>query len=780
MAADGSIIFDTKLDTKGLDKGFSAAEVKAKKAADAVTRQTKVVADLEAKLAKAQNGGASDGRSASMKALEAEQAPLIAQAEKLAAELAAAKAKAAEFGDAWRNGVVGADREQTMWNSRVAELTAQYNTTLAAIEKIDVKMASAAAKSGATPMDDTAGIAALSQKIDTAKIKLDELIVKEREAGVALRQSMVPGAGAVEAVAQSFGKLSARIGSTLQRALVFSVLYKGINAFKSYLGSALQSNADFAASLAQVKGALLTAFQPIFSAIIPALVTLLNILAAVISAIASFFALLSGKGLKATTDSAKAMHDQAGATAGAGGAAEKASKQIADFDEINKLEDNSGGGGGGGGGGGIAPDFSAIEEASEKFELIRDLVIAIGLGLLAWKIASAFTNDLNKLAGIAMLVAGAFLFIKGYWDAWENGVDTTNLIEMFLGLALVVGGLALLFGPVVAGIAAIVGGIAMMVLGFRDIVKNGANLQNTLLVLGGILAAGLGISLVTGSWFPMLIAGILAVILAVVAWAGKMDELVAAIQTILEGFMMFFTGVFSGDWEMAVEGLKMMWEGFRDAIIIILDSLQLGFNTAMDAIVEKFGLAGTDIETIIEGLKQIFGGIIDFLTGVFNGDWEAAWNGLVEIFKGIINGVGGIFAAIINLIIDGLNWLIGKLNSVSFELPDWLPGGLAGKTFGINIPTIDHIAIPQLAQGAVIPPNSEFLAMLGDQKRGVNIETPLETMLAAFRQVMAEGGGGRDLTVILELDRIAFGKVVARINDEETQRIGMRLGGVRV
>ena len=90
-------------------------------------------------------------------------------------------------------------------------------------------------------------------------------------------------------------------------------------------------------------------------------------------------------------------------------------------------------------------------------------------------------------------------------------------------------------------------------------------------------------------------------------------------------------------------------------------------------------------------------------------------------------------------------------------------------------------SIPRLAQGAVIPPNREFLAVLGDQKQGTNIETPLSTMVQAFKQALSESGyagGGGQHTIILELDRQQFGRAVYTVNQEQTRRIGVNLAGV--
>ena len=188
------------------------------------------------------------------------------------------------------------------------------------------------------------------------------------------------------------------------------------------------------------------------------------------------------------------------------------------------------------------------------------------------------------------------------------------------------------------------------------------------------------------------------------------------------------------------------------------------------------GVAGTIIGTIsdlVTGLLEVLTGLIDFIVGVFTGDWEKAWEGVASIFKGIWDGIWGVAKGIINLIIDALNSFISGLNKIRFDLPDWdILGDWAGKTFGINIPKI-----PKLAQGAVIPPNREFLAVLGDQKQGTNIEAPLQTIVDAFNIALAQNGntGGGRKEIVLEVDGREFGRAVVDLGGQENRRIGTRL-----
>ena len=91
---------------------------------------------------------------------------------------------------------------------------------------------------------------------------------------------------------------------------------------------------------------------------------------------------------------------------------------------------------------------------------------------------------------------------------------------------------------------------------------------------------------------------------------------------------------------------------------------------------------------------------------------------------------------------------------------------------------IPDYKIPALAQGAVIPPNREFLAVLGDQRSGTNIETPLATMVQAFKQALAESGYSGSSEAVLVLDRDVLGRVVYQLNKAEGNRIGVSLTGV--
>lgn len=225
--------------------------------------------------------------------------------------------------------------------------------------------------------------------------------------------------------------------------------------------------------------------------------------------------------------------------------------------------------------------------------------------------------------------------------------------------------------------------------------------------------------------------------------------------------------------KLANGALEIYNKFIHPIVMWITETLEPIFTWIGNTISDRFHTIVSTVSDVLSGVFDALGGLIDFIVGVFTGDWEQAWEGVKSIFKGIFDSLVGIAKAPINLIIDAINALISGLNKVHFDLPDWgILGDLAGKSFGINIPQI-----PKLAQGAVIPPNREFLAVLGDQKKGTNIEAPLQTIVDAFNialQGNANYASGKT-EVVLEIDGRELGRAVVEQGDRENRRIGTRL-----
>jgi phage-related protein len=187
------------------------------------------------------------------------------------------------------------------------------------------------------------------------------------------------------------------------------------------------------------------------------------------------------------------------------------------------------------------------------------------------------------------------------------------------------------------------------------------------------------------------------------------------------------------------------------------------------------------IKGIIDGLSTAFGGLMNFITGVFTGNWRKAWNGVKDIFGGVFNSLYSLVKTPLNWIIDMVNTVIRGLNSLSIKIPDWSPVG-AGKSFGININTI-----PALAKGGIT--NGPTLAMIGDNPGGQEVVSPLSDLkdmiasavgTAVMQANQFNNSGGNSGDVILNLDGRTLARLIKPYLDQENKRVGnnVRLSSV--
>lgn len=701
--------------------------------------------------------------------LGAKKTPMEDRLRNIGAELDAAKQVLADMRTAPKGTYEKIDVSEQA--ERVRMLQSEFNKTANSIDKLNEKLN----KTGDKISDAKTQAVELSRQIDG------------RSKGAGLRN-------ATEAAADSMKVFGQRVKSVVRSALVFTVITQALTKVRDWAKNVVMVNSDARESIAQLKGALLTLAQPLVSVIVPAFTLLVKVITAVVLQITRLVALISGKSVKATADSAKALNKQTNALKGTGNAAKKAAGQLAAFDEINQIStDTADNAGGGASADAITPDFSYMDEINDKLKKIADAVMLIAAGLALWKLGSSLPGKLGKLltklGGILIAVGGLIILWESLSDAWNDGVNWKNLLGSLAGAAALAGGLALAFGKVGAGIGLVVSGAALLVAALHDMMEDGMNLENTLMSVAGLMIGGLGIAVLTGSWIPLLIAAIASLLVAVVNAYGDTEQFVDGIKTMLDGFVAFFAGIFTGDIDRAIGGIEKIFKGLQNVLFSIVDALKNMFLSFLDWLDEKTGgkLHGiiefikssvTGAFTFIKdfignamaAIKKIFTGIVKFLSGAFTSDWDKAWEGIKDIFDGISTAIKGTWASAINAIIRALNWLIDKANKISFTVPGWVPG-LGGKHIGVNIPKINELQIPKLAQGAVIPPNREFMAVLGDQKHGTNIEAPLDTIKQAVAEVLGQGSD-RPITIIVQMDGKEMFRQMVRENNSQVRMNG--------
>lgn len=186
--------------------------------------------------------------------------------------------------------------------------------------------------------------------------------------------------------------------------------------------------------------------------------------------------------------------------------------------------------------------------------------------------------------------------------------------------------------------------------------------------------------------------------------------LIQAIAEIVAGILSEAFTQIAGVFQQVAEKLQPILSKVGELITTVTSMLIPIIQTLADVFTTVLGGAIDAIVPIIEGLLDIFGGVIDFITGVFTGNWEQAWQGIVDTFKAIINLIPGFFEAVINAIIAVINGITSKLSGI------WTWTGLPA------IPQIPNVTLPRLAEGGVV--DEPTTALIGEE--GTEAVVPLE------------------------------------------------------
>lgn len=550
-----------------------------------------------------------------------------------------------------------------------------------------------------------------TQQLKMAQLNLESSQIAQEKASAAVSayvEKQRLAALTTQKVSEQFKKFTKRIAGLAKRVFIFTMITKALRTMRKMLLSTIGSDKQMSTSLAQIRGNLISAFAPIYNYILPAIRTLLAWLAKLTAVVSVFINSLFGKTASQADASAKALYNQASATAAAGDAAEKAKKQLSGLDEMNRWESNDSSGGGGGGSSGIAPKFDLSDQVDtgkigKIAAVVRELspyVAAVAAGFAAWKIGKKFLGNLSKAKQLALAVAGAVLMAINVVDMLKNGINFDNLTGYIIGAAAAVTGLGLAFGVLGGAITAIVAGLVLLGVAIRDVIKSGFNNKNLTAITVALLTIGGAIAIITGAWIPLLIAAIAAAVVWIIAKGTSIKDW------------------FSGLWEKVASGAVAAWDGIKSAFKSVPEWFQSKFRDAWQKVKDVFSTGG-------------------------------------RIWSGIKEGIENTFRTVVNAIIRGMNTIIAvpfnKINSMLNTIRNASFLGISPfqNMWGVNPLPVPQI--PMLARGAVIPANRKFLAVLGDQHNGNNLEAP-ESLL---RKIVREeaGGAGSRYEFIARLDR---------------------------
>ena len=530
------------------------------------------------------------------------------------------------------------------------------------------------------------------------------------------------------------------MGRMLATSILFSFVFQAISAVMTGVREGFENLAQYStstnrslsmlmSSLTRLKNAFATAFAPILDVVAPILSRFIDMISMAATAVGQLMAALTGKStftraVAVQEDYAASLEDSASAAKDA----EDAMKgYLSPLDEINKISTKD-------------DDKSGGYTGPSPGQMFEEVPVNPKFLALAEKIKNLFQPIIDAVARLKGPVMG-FLSAVGDTVLW--------LYETILKPIL-----TWLITSAIPRIIDILGKVLEILTIIVDWFNN-----NVLPVIEPIVTALVNLFIGVGD----------------------------GIITVFDGIAEFLLGVFTGDWDRAFAGLGQIFSGFGQIVNSICDFIQTileTFDGWLQGVFstdwrDTFGVLGdvlngffSGVKSIWNGIKTYFTGIITFLRGAFSGDWRMAWEGIKQIFSGIwqtlvgvvktpINTIIGLINGMISAIVSGLNAVIDRLNSLSFTIPSWVPK-FGGNRFGLNLGHLTAPSIPYLASGAVIPPNAPFMAVLGDQRNGNNLEMPESLLRRIIREESGKSSGGGSYRFSAQINRrVLFDEFIA-------------------
>jgi len=352
-----------------------------------------------------------------------------------------------------------------------------------------------------------------------------------------------------------------------------------------------------------------------------------------------------------------------------------------------------------------------------------------GLGL---SIATAINGLFSEIdwARVGETISSAILGLFGMIRTFLQGLDWAQIgkdIGQFLA--------NIDWGAIFSELVGIIGDLISGVLSGLVSAFSEADTGASKLIIGivGLVAAFSGMQVISGIIGPII---------------GVIGSLVAEIAAASSAASM-----------MGVSTLSVLAPGLSALInpVTIVIAALVGLTIAMG-----------NFDTLVEGIMLSLDGLGQFLKGVFTANIEDIGTGLLKF----LTGIGEALAAIIDSIIE----LINKISGLNIPTLTQAVTGTRSSTASATSASVSSFSVPMLADGATISPNDEFLAILGDQTSGRNIEAPEGTLEEIFTKVISQkGASGNTGPIILNVDGRELARVTYPYNQGESNRRGTNL-----
>lgn len=722
--ADGSIIIDTRINNKGAEADLKLLQAKVKSTAQQISALEKSYTSAFQK------------RSVLGESLKQARADAAATARELSrlntaldAQRGAGLTPAAE--DIKRSDRLAATLDKQ--KAKIQEMSREYRQQKKLLD---------------TMQDQHTALTARLEQEQAAAQKASSAYGGKKDKGSAAKQ--------ITTASNAMEKFGRRLSGIVSGALLFNVISSGLSSLVGWMGSALQSTDAFGQALRNLQGAASVAAAPLIDALGNALAYVINLLATGISYLARFISMLTGKSLSAMKSSAKAMNSYGAAAGSAAKETEKATRSLAGFDEITRLDAPQEDASGGGAGGSSGPNYDFVDQTGAGFSSLLDAVkgfwdqftASLAPSIAAWSAAWEQIETTAMAAWPQIQAAASGLWTNALQPLLDylTGTWAPGMINAFSqAFAPIVGDV--LSGAIVVWADLFTWWCGILTDGINNIVVPVMDLL--MYVWQGAME---GIQTAWSQYGQPLVDG-------VITWFRGMESALSNLYyTIIEPIIANVIDLLKRLWD---DHLKQLWDDVVAMILSMGQYLLDGWNNILwpliNWLISTFGPLFTDVFNACAGAIETgvglivdaidlavyaFKGILNFMSAVFRGDWAAAWEAISATVTGVWERIVGAVKGYINGILRAINGMISAianaLNRLNFTVPSWVPG-IGGQSVGFNVTAPQ---IPYLAQGAVIPPNREFMAVLGDQSHGTNVEAPLATIQQAVADVMQDNLDG--------------------------------------
>lgn len=517
-----------------------------------------------------------------------------------------------------------------------------------------------------------------------------------------------------------------------------------------------------------------------------------------------------------TSAAADSMDDLADATTGAAAASKKLG--TFSFDQLQMLSSSSSstsssaGGAAASTGGSVVPGTDGADEAGESLSWLEKCLKRLKATVKSIDTTN-LSNSLDRLRKAAEpLKQGLFSGLEwAYTNVFEPLAKWTVQDALPAFLNLLSGGMSLLSSVIEAlkplggwlwdsflqPIAGWTGGVVVSVLNGLASALEGISSWVTKHT-GAVQAAAVAAAAFCGAWAlggiaefivsaGSLTAAIKATTVALIAsTAAKVKDRIAAVALIAEWVAAKAALVAQKVAMVASTAAEWLATAATTALGVAVNILTSPITlviAAIAALIAIVVLLVKNWDKVKEVASKVWNGVKSVWSSAASWFKSKVLNPLKNGFKFFGNGIISYYEGIANLAIKAVNKIIGAVNKIKFNIPDWVPV-IGGKKWGFNINPVKEVKLPRLADGAVFKGNDPYMAIVNDQKHGVNVESPLATIVEAMETALRtsdySGSSTTDVNISFGGTLSALARVLNPYIEAETRRVGSRASTVKV